>query len=167
MDDVIADQIKGRLERHNVIFQSNLEREDLKGISFYEHLPEAERYRSRAILDEPGFFMNLEVLEGAQEVIADLSQHYEIFIATAAMEVPTSFSEKYIWLRKHFPFLDPMNYIFCGHKYMLQTDYLIDDNPKHFDVFPGTGLLFDSPFNQHVNHHRRVKSWWEIRGILL
>lgn len=46
------------------------------------------------------FFRQLKVMEHSQEVIRELSRHYEIFITTAAMEVPPSFRAKYEWLQE-------------------------------------------------------------------
>ena len=93
------------------------------------------------------------------------------FIATAAMEVPTSLGEKYIWLRTHFGFLDPMQYIFCGHKFVIAADYLIDDHTRHLETFPGEGILFGAPHNAGVDagkeSYERVRSWAEVRELFL
>ena len=39
----------------------------------------------------------------AQEVVEKLNEHYDVYIA-AAMDVPTSFHDKYEWLLEYFPF---------------------------------------------------------------
>ena len=62
-----------------------------------------------------------------------------MFIATAAMEVPTSFTAKYEWLGRHFPFISPSNVVFCGDKSILRADFLIDDNPRQLRRFVGQG----------------------------
>ena len=64
----------------------------------------------------------------AQEVVKKLTEQYDVYIATAAMDVPTSFHDKYEWLLEFFPFLDPQQFVFCGRKNVVKTDYLIDDN---------------------------------------
>ena len=83
-------------------------------------------------LTEPTFFRDLAVMKDSQEVIKELSEYYEIFITTAAMEFPTSFTAKYEWLKEHFSFLNDMNFVFCGDKSIINADYLIDDNVRHF-----------------------------------
>ena len=55
------------------------------------------------ILREPGF-QKLKVMAHAQEVVKKLTEYYDVYIATAAMDVPTSFHDKYEWLREYFPF---------------------------------------------------------------
>ncbi|MCU6424537.1 5' nucleotidase, NT5C type, partial [Klebsiella aerogenes] len=77
----------------------------------------------RDILRAPGFFRNLTVMPHAQEVVKKLTEQYDVYIATAAMDVPTSFHDKYEWLLEFFPFLDPQQFVFCGRKNVVKTDY--------------------------------------------
>ena len=91
----------------------------------------------------------------------------QVFIATAAMEFPNSFLDKYQWLQRHFPFIEWRNFVFCGDKSILNADYLIDDNAYNFDGFRGQGLLFDAPHNALETRYRRVHSWQEVGELLL
>ena len=171
MDEVTADTFGARLKRYNETFKTSFEPNDFRGKGLFDIIPEERRDLMRGHMLEPGFFIGLEVVKDAQEVIRELMEHYEIFIVTAAMEVPTSLGEKYIWLRTHFPFVDPMNYVFCGHKFVIAADYLIDDHTKHFETFPGEGILFDAPHNAGVDAgkegYQRVRSWAEVRELFL
>jgi 5'(3')-deoxyribonucleotidase len=93
--------------------------------------------------------------------------NYEVFIATAAMEVPTSFNQKYRWLAKHFPFIPSSHIVYCGDKGILRADYLIDDNPRQLRRFQGEGILYNSPHNANVTGYRRVKDWLEVEELFL
>lgn len=106
-------------------------------------------------------------MKDSQEVIQSLSQQYEIYITTAAMEFPSSFTAKYEWLREHFDFLDEMNFVFCGDKSIIHVDYLIDDNARHFEHFSGQGILFTAPHNWNVTGYDRVNNWQEVRHYFL
>lgn len=77
----------------------------------------------------------------AQEVVKKLTEQYDVYIATAAMDVPTSFHDKYEWLLEFFPFLDPQQFVFCGRKNVVKTDYLIDDNPRQLQIFEGEPII--------------------------
>ncbi len=171
MDEVTADTFGGRIKRYNEVFETTLEPSDFTGKRVFDVIPEERRDLMKLHMREPGFFTSLAVMEGAQEVIRELAEHYEVFFVTAAMEVPTSLSEKFIWLRTHFPFIDPMNYVFCGHKFVIAADYLIDDHARHFETFPGEGILFSAPHNadQRANEegHQRVRSWVEVRELFM
>jgi len=50
------------------------------------------------------------------EVVDALMQQYEVFITTAAMDVPCSFEAKFRWLQRYFPFIPSSNIVFCGDK---------------------------------------------------
>jgi 5'(3')-deoxyribonucleotidase len=103
----------------------------------------------------------------AQRVLERLQQHYEIYIATAAMEVPSSFNAKFHWLKQHFPYIPASHIVFCGNKSILNGDYLIDDNPRQLRLFRGEGILFSSPANVNVTGFRRVHDWLEIEQLFL
>ena len=59
------------------------------------------------------------------------------------MVVPNSLGPKYRWLQRHFSFIPPTHYVFCGTKSILRADYLIDDQPRNLTPLrrPGTALL--------------------------
>jgi 5'-nucleotidase len=121
----------------------------------------------RDVLFEKGFFRDIPVMADAQEVIKKLHDKYEIFVVSAANEFPLSLSEKLEWLEEYFPFIGWKYTVFCGHKYMVKADYLIDDQPRNLATFEGKGLLFDAPHNQDITDFQRVHSWKEIEKLLL
>jgi 5'(3')-deoxyribonucleotidase len=81
------------------------------------------------------------------------------------MEFPKSFGPKYRWLRRHFPFLSPTHFVFCGDKSILHADYLIDDMPRHFERFAGQGVLFTAAHNANVAAKLRVNNWLEVEDL--
>ena len=167
MDEVIADSLTQHLAAYNRAFGAQLHAADLAGRHLEEAVPPAEAEVVRAFEREPGFFANLAVIAGSQEVLAALAESYELFIATAAMEVPTSFAEKFAWLRRHFPFIPPSHVVFCGDKGVLDVDYLIDDTPRHFRHFRGQPILFSAPHNRHERGFFRVDGWAAVRRVFL
>jgi len=163
MDEVIADFIGKYLLHFNRNFNGSVTVEQLHGTRFQELNPQMEDYL-HVCLEDPLFFGDLPVMPDSQEVIRELSERYEIFIATAAMEVPASFTAKYRWLKEHFPFLNEMNFVFCGDKSIIDADYLIDDNSRHFKRFKGQGILYTSPLNVYETGFVRVNNWREVRA---
>ena len=112
---------------------------------------------------DASFFEDLAVLPDCQEVVRELAGRYDVFIASAAMDVPCSFDAKYRWLQRHFPFIPPSQIVFCGDKTIVDADYLIDDRPRHFAKFRGQALLFSAPHNAGETGYTRVASWKEVR----
>ena len=101
-------------------------------------------------------------MPGAQQILKDLSTRFEIFIATQAMTVPNSLGPKYRWLQRHFRFIPPTHYVFCGNKSILRADYLIDDLPRNLLRFEGQGILYTAPHNLTATGFVRVDNWQQV-----
>lgn len=164
MDETICDTLSRHLDWYNAEFDQQLTKADVFATKIYQKVPEAHLARVRDYPNIPAFFADLKPFDSAIEVVRELHEHYDIVIATAAMEHPTSFAPKYEWLIKHLPFLSPMNFIFCGRKNVVQADYLIDDSARHFEGFVGQGILFSAPHNMHEVASVRVNDWQEVRA---
>ena len=162
MDEVMADTLAEHLRRYNQAFDEEVTLEDLAGKGLWEYTPLDRKEQLRAFLDAEDFFEDLPLMPGAQEVLRELSKRFEIFIATQAMAVPNSLGPKYRWLQRHFPFIPPSHYVFCGDKGILSADYLIDDQPRNLLRFNGQGLLFTAPHNLAIEGFVRVSNWQEI-----
>lgn len=164
MDEVMADALAEHVRRYNAAFGASLTPNDLRGRHLEECVPPAHRAATEALIDE-SFFDALEPLPGCQEVVRELSDRHEVYVATAAMEVPCSFNSKLRWLRRHFPFIPLTNIVYCGDKTIIDADYLIDDRARHFTRFRGQPVLFDAPHNCGETRYPRVRSWAEVRDF--
>ena len=162
MDETIVDTLARHIQWYNDEFNQQLTKADLAGTKIYQRVPAEHLARVRAYPDDPRFFADLTPHADAISVIQALHEQYEIVIATAAMEHPNSFAAKYEWLVQHLPFLSPMNFIFCGKKYLVNADYLIDDSARHFVGFKGTGVLYTAPHNVNDPAEIRVDDWQQI-----
>jgi 5'(3')-deoxyribonucleotidase len=167
MDEVMADAIAEHLIRYNREFHQNLTKEDLVGKRFWQIVPADRHEPLDELLRAADFFEDLDVMPDAPRVLAALQTRYEVFIASAAMEVPSSFNPKFRWLERHFPFIPHTHIVFCGDKSILRADYLIDDNPRQLAAFHGTGILYDAPHNIAVTSYTRVHNWLEIEKLFL
>jgi 5'(3')-deoxyribonucleotidase len=167
MDEVIADTLGELLVRYNRQFDAALTKDDLAGRRFYQMIPESHRPAIHEMFRDGEIFAELPVIEGSQEVIRRLQERYEVFITTAAMDVPSSFAAKFRWLAEHFPNIPPSHIVFCGDKSVLGVDYLIDDNSRHFERLTGEGILYTAPHNVHETAYRRVNDWAELERMFL
>lgn len=118
MDEVLADTLGAIIDGVNERANLGITVESLNGQKLKHVIPEHDGLVTE-ILREPGFFRHLKVMPNAQEVVEKLNEHYDVYIATAAMDVPTSFHDKYEWLLEHFPFLDPQHFFFVVAKILL------------------------------------------------
>ena len=167
MDEVLADTLAQFLAEYNREFGEYLTKADLLQRKLVEIIPADRRERLRHYAKSPGFFRNIPVMPGSTEVLRELRERYEVFIATAAMEFPTSFNEKYEWIKAHFPDFPDSHIVFCGDKSVVATDFLIDDSPRHFDRFAGQGFLFTAPHNLKENRFPRLNDWTDVRRQFL
>ncbi len=166
MDDVLADATLRFLEYLEERTGTRIEKAALWGKDWAE-VTDIHRETIREWLFEPGFFRGMQVIPDSQEVVRKLQERYEVFIVSAAMEFPLSLHEKLAWMGEHFPFIDWRYIVFCGHKYMIKADYLIDDHEKNLRVFEGKPLLFSAPHNANLTGYTRVASWREVHELLL
>ena len=162
MDEVMADTLAEHLRRYNQTFDEEITPQDLAGKGLWEVAPLGPPGAVAGLSGCGRLFRGLALMPGAQEVLKDLSARFEIFIATQAMTVPNSLGPKYRWLQRHFPFIPPTHYVFCGNKSILRADYLIDDLPRNLQRFEGKGLLYTAPHNLTATGYMRVNNWQEV-----
>ena len=167
MDEVIADALGEHLMRYNRDFQERLTPQDLHGRWIWDYVPPDRLHVLERYMRSDDFFVNLPVMPHSQRVLERLQERYEVYIATAAMEIPTSFTAKFEWLKRHFPFIRPSHIVFCGDKGILRGDFLIDDNPRQLRRFRGEGILYSAPANALVAGFRRVNDWLAVEKLFM
>lgn len=160
MDEVMADVLPKFLDIYEKEYGRRPAEEEYWGKKLYEVEGVTEL---RNVLFEKGFFRDLPVIKGSQEVMRELSERFDLYIVTAAMEFRNSFEDKYDWLAEHFPFIHWRNVVFCGDKSIIKTDWLIDDHAHNLETFTGTPLLFTASHNVHEDRFHRVNNWEEVR----
>ncbi len=167
MDEVMADTFQHCLDRYNADFQQSLTPANFHGRQLFEVIAPEHRSQVAMYFCEHEFFANINVMPGAFDVVRDLTSRYDVFVVSAAMDVPSSFAAKFEWLERHFPFIPTSRIVFCGDKSIVLADYLIDDNVRQLNAFRGEGILFEAPHNVHERRWRRIKNWEEVRKLFL
>lgn len=133
-----------------------------------EGFPEEHRDAIESLVLEPGFFANLEPIEGALDAVRALHDlGHDVRICTAPKKIHTHcVPEKYAWIQKHLgqEFVERM--IMTRDKTLAQGDFLIDDKPEVTGVVTPRWehLVFDRPYNKHVMN-RRI-DWANYREVL-
>lgn len=163
MDQVITNMYRKMAVTYNELFGTTFTEDE------FLHIPQESvtREQYKALLQAmngPDYYRDMDLMdEDAVDVVRELNERFDVYIATAAMEIPGSFNAKYDWLREHFPFLDPQKFVFCGTKAVIHTDYLIDDSLNQLEAFSGQGVIYSMPYNEHVEGYPRVRSWLDVR----
>jgi 5'(3')-deoxyribonucleotidase len=167
MDEVIADSLTRHLLLYNRATGESLTPEIIREKGLKEAIPGEHRGIFDRLPHEDGFFEHLGVIENSQRALQWLSSEFDVFIVSAAMEVPRSFDAKFRWLQEHFPFIPTSNIVFCGDKEIIDADYLIDDRSRHFARFRGTGILFTAPHNARERAKLRAGNWDAVLAIVM
>ncbi|UBM58471.1 5'-3'-deoxyribonucleotidase [Marinilongibacter aquaticus] len=166
MDDVMADTSEAIVQIYNEAFGTLHSKNDfLTDLRWADHHENYQKVRHQ--LFEPGFFRNIPVMEGAQEVVKALHDRYELFVVSAAMEFPNSLKDKYDWLEEHFPYIHWKNIVFCGDKSIVRAHVIIDDHEKNLIDFEGRAMMFNAMHNLEIEGYERVMNWQEVGERLL
>ena len=88
MDEVMADALAEHLLRYNRDHDENLTLADLQGKWLWDVVSTDRHDTLQGYLRSEDFFESLAVMPESQRVMRRLTMNYDVFIATAAMEVP-------------------------------------------------------------------------------
>jgi 5'-nucleotidase len=166
MDEVIADAFGKHLRLYNQRAGTNLTAQLVSEKGLGALIPLEQREEFNAIPHSEGFFADIELIAGSREALLELSRNHDVYITSAAMEVPSSFADKFQWLETHFPCIPPSRIVFCGEKSIINADVLIDDRSRHFKGFRGVGILFTAPHNVAEHADLRANNWDDVLQIL-
>lgn len=126
-------------------------------------------------------YQNAQLKPDCKKVIEKLSKKYEIYICSVVVisgnreESGNLFVDKFDFLCKNFPFLDPNNFIFTSNKNIFRADIIIDDKASNLEGDnKKTKLLFTAYHNKNMTEEKlkkqgliRVNNWKEVEKILL
>jgi 5'-nucleotidase len=166
MDEVIADSLSHHLAVYNAASGRNVTAGEILEKGLIDAIGRENMKHFYEIPHQAGFFADLAVIQGSQHALELLSSRFDVFITSAAMEVPFCFDDKFRWLQKHFPFIPTERIVFCGDKEIVNAEYLVDDRARHFARFRGTGILFAAPHNARQEVRIRANSWDDVLKIL-
>lgn len=114
---------------------------------------EREPYRDwLSILQTPGFLADLPLVRDAQAVIRELTRDHEVYLVSSP-PAWTAASDVYQWAHTNFRvpgILGMDRLVLTRSKFLLDCSdaVMVDDNPAHLELFVGSIIVFDRPWNQ-------------------
>lgn len=163
LDEITAQLLKKWLARYNAdhddkldintVVWDGLKKQSKIGDKIYEYL------------HQPGFFADLEPVEGAIEALEEFkADGHHVVILSAPSYPGSSAVDKLDWVHKHLPFIHKRDVFLGWHKYMLKGDVLIDDSPVNIREYrkewPETPI-----FTIAYNHNRDVRHLTDLYAI--
>lgn len=98
------------------------------------------------MLNRPDILEDLTPLTNSQAGLMMLYKDYDVWLATAS--TPEAFVKKVKWCKQYFPWFETDRIICIKDKFLLRTDYSIDDLPDNLIGDLTTRILIDSPWNK-------------------
>lgn len=109
----------------------------------------SQEFKEKKLYRQPGFYAELELIPGARESVISLGKNYDVrFLSAPSWGNPDSFTEKRIWIEKHFGEFAHQKMDLTFRKDLAMGHYLIDDRTKYgAGNFIGKHIQFGiSPF---------------------
>lgn len=135
--------------------------------------------RFYATLQDMDLYEEVEFLPDAIESIRELNEHFDIYICSSCAmfccldKSARFFADKYNFLIKYFPFLNPEHFILTGVKNIFKADIQIDDKASHLKGDITHKLMMTAYHNRKVSDEElsaagivRVDSWSDIKKYL-
>ena len=178
MDDVLTE--KGFIRMINEFLGTNYKQEDAGSYYINDLIPKDRLEEWVKWYSTKNAYDYVDIVKDAQEVMGKLNKVYEVYIATSYVfrDAPQvsgkTLYDKYNFLIKKFPFIDPHKFIFISNKELLEADIRIDDSPKKLLGKARLKLLFTAYHNKNMTEEElkehnfvRVNGWKEVEEILL
>jgi len=183
-DQVLAEFTKHWVEIYNDRYDDNLSEQefasDFGGVA--DKVKPEVGDKVYDLTKESGFFEYLELVDGAKDGVAKLSEKNDVYIVSAYATDPETAKGKVIWYEKNFPnIIEDEKLILCKPKFLVYGDVLVDDsvdNLKQWSEFMANtvgkddfhAICFAAPHNEGAEDNDfvdiRVTSWKELLDYL-
>ena len=120
------------------------------------------------IFNDQYYWESIPPMEGAIEILTELSKKHEVFIATDAITIKNEavMTGKKRWLVRFLPSFNTSQLIFIQNKNLLKGDVIIEDIVEQVKFFTGKVILFDYCYNRFYVPDYRVTTWKEVDSII-
>lgn len=134
LDEITAQLLKKWLGQYNADHGDNLSINDVEwnGLKAQSKIGE----KIYEYLHRPGFFADLEPVDGAIEAIKEFKDDgHEVIILSAPSYPGPSAVDKLDWIHRHLPFIPKRQVILGWLKHKVKGDVLIDDSPENIKAY--------------------------------
>lgn len=148
MDEVVNNMTAKLIPLYNSKYKGTLKFEDITEYNIRPFIkPECKNIFEEFVDDQ--FYADLDVAEGAVEVLSEIQKENDIYFATAGH--PYTMRARDNWLEKHFGrFYRSGSLISIREKQLLKVDMLVDDYEENLIGGSYYGVLVDKPWNKEV-----------------
>lgn len=164
LDGICCNLMKKWLAVYNRDYHDNLRPEDITSWDWEKFVKPECGKRIYHYLNRPGFFADLEPIEGCVESLERLAAICELVVVTASSRQAAG--DKIAWVRRHLPMVPRGNIVITHRKDLVRGDFMFDDAPKNLANHPAIRIMMDYPYNRHFHDCYRVHSWAEAERLI-
>lgn len=164
-DGVICHTNQELIKRAKTLYDLDIAMEDITQFEIEKVLPMGDK-----LLDfyfTPDFYSELEVREGAKEVIKKLMSEGDDVVVVTALP-PNCVPARAKWFEENLPFFPQKSILYCSRKDKFSAKVLLDDALHNLDTsiveYP---ILFARPWNvAGRNRYVTVETWFQFYEVI-
>lgn len=130
----------------------------------FKNFPESIREEAFKKFIDKDFIKNIPVSPELKDFINNLSKKHEVFFVTATY--PEAATERILYLKRHFPNVDPGNIIIAGNKSLFDFDIFFDDRFENLSGFSTHNILVNKHWNKGVTRFPIARSLEDMKDII-
>lgn len=169
-DDTIENFCEVWIAELNKKYNTNYSLDDIVEWDFSGLFPGVAKSELLNVIEVKEFWKKVRVKKNAQAAILTLSVLYDIYLVSAGTFSSMQNKLECI-IKKYFWFIPESHVICCSDKWLLNGDYLVDDNPDNLIQGNYEKILFSASHNKKFNceefNVRRFDDWFDIARFLV
>ncbi len=164
LDGICCNLMKKWLTHYNRDYDDDLTEAEITSWEWHKLVKPECGKRIYHYLNRPGFFADLEPIEGCIPSLERLSRVCELVVVTASPREAAG--DKMRWVQKHLPMVPRGNVMITYRKDLVRGDFMFDDAPKNLRNHPAIRIMLDYPYNRDFHDCHRVRSWQEAEALV-
>jgi 5'-nucleotidase len=167
MDCIMVEMLPQWIKVYNQRTGENVKLEDIHAWDMSQVVNNYEELAK--IIEEPGFFFNLEPMPYACYYISKILEdgHDFVIVTQLPRKADHAAKDKRRWIKKYLHFGKPFdlkNVVFTHRKDLVRGDVFFDDSPMHLESWKKANpkkltVTIDYPYNKNTKVDHRVTSW--------
>lgn len=164
LDGICCNLMKKWLRVYNRDYNDHLTPEAITDWEWHKFVKPECGKRIYGYLNRPGFFADLEPIEGCVPALDRLSSVCELVVVTASPKAAVK--DKLHWVERNLTMVPRGNVVVTYRKDLVRGDFMMDDAPKNLRNHPATRIMLDYPYNRDFHACHRVHSWAEAEALI-
>ena len=103
-------------------------------------------------------------IPGAKRILRRMSEYVRPVVVTTVTAGPQARLYRVEWIRRHFPFINPLDIVITKEKTCVRGDIILDDAPHNLVNHTAERLVLDYPWNRDFSDALRVFNWDDVEA---